>query len=61
MYLLTEDDLLMPVTLTLEKKEQLTDEIVELVNILKNDTETINKNLKPVLNENCELKNVTIL
>ena len=59
-YLLTNDNLLMPVTITMEKEEQLTDEINKLVNLLKEDSELVNENLKPVLSKNCELQNVTI-
>lgn len=59
-YLLTEDNLLMPVTLTVEKKEQLTDEIVQLVNLLKEDSSLVNDNFKPVLSKECELKNVLV-
>lgn len=59
-YLLTNDNLLMPVTITIEKEEQLTDEINKLVNLLKEDSELVNENFKPVLSKNCELQNVTI-
>lgn len=59
-YLLTKDNLLMPMTVTIEKQELLADEISNLVNLLKEDSKIVNENLRPILNKDCELKNVTI-
>lgn len=59
-YLLTNDNLLMPVTITKEKQELLADEISDLVNLLKEDSNLVNENLNYVLTKDCTLKNVTI-
>jgi len=59
-YLLTEDNLLMPVTVTIEKQELLADEITNLVNLLKEDSSVVNNDFKGVLSKDCNLKNVTI-
>jgi spore germination protein GerM len=59
-YLVTEDNLLTPITIVIENKELLTDEIASLVNLLKEDSEINHAHFKGVLPNNCDLKNVTI-
>ena len=59
-YLLTNDNLVMPVTITMEKEETLPEEISKLVNLLKEDSELINEDFRPVLSKNSELNNVII-
>lgn len=59
-YLVTEDNLLTPITLTIEKEELLTDEITSLVNLLKEDSKINHNHFKGLLPKDCELKNLTI-
>lgn len=59
-YLVTEDNLLTPITVVLEKQELLTDEIASLVNLLKEDSEINHPHFKGVLPNDCDLKNITV-
>ena len=55
-YLLNNENLVLPVTVTIESKELITDEIKELMNLLKKENNKFNN----ILDKDCELKNVTL-
>ena len=59
-YLATNDNLLTPVTVTIEKKEQVLDEIKDVINLLKEDSSFTHKDFKGVLSKDCELINATL-
>lgn len=59
-YLVTEDNLLTPITVTIERKEQVTDEIADLVNLLKKDSLFNHEHFKKLLSKDCKLINATL-
>ena len=59
-YLSSNDNLLTPITVTIEKEELLNDEIIKLVNLLKEDSKAIKGSFKGLLSKDCELNNVEI-
>ena len=59
-YLINKNNLLTPLTVVIEKKDLLVDELKELVSLLKEESNLKNDNFNKVLNKECDLKNITL-
>lgn len=59
-YLMNKENLVMPLTVTIERKDAVLDEIKELVNLLKEDSSLSNEKFNKVLSKDCNLKNITL-
>ena len=59
-YLINKNNLLTPLTVTIEKKEIITDELLDLVNLLKENSNLKNENFNKILNKDCTIKNITL-
>ena len=58
--LINKNNLLTPLTVVIEKKDLLVDELKELVSLLKEESNLKNDNFNKVLNKECDLKNITL-
>ena len=54
-YLINKNNLLTPLTVVIEKKDLLVDELKELVSLLKEESNLKNDNFNKVLNKECDL------
>ena len=59
-YLINKNNLLTPLTVVIEKKDIVIDELKELVSLLKEDSNLKNDNFNKVLNKECDIKNITL-
>ena len=59
-FLINKNNLLTPLTVVIEKKELVVDELKELMNLLKEDSKLKNENFNKVLNKECDIKNITL-
>ena len=59
-YLINKNNLLTPLTVVIEKKDIVVDELKELVSLLKEDSNLKNDNFNKVLNKECDIKNITL-